>query len=95
MIHGRKENRNSAVRFLVDCGFSPEDVQRISQSTSDLKKCLSELTGPLLHTHFDDPPSKSNIVETEIEALKAIFNQDDNTPIIQQITFWDYSVKLN
>ena len=91
VIHGRKENHNSAVRFLVDCGFSPEDVQRINQSTSDLEKCLSELTGSLLHTHFDDSPSKNDLVETEIEALKAIFNQDENTSIIQQITFMSCS----
>ena len=86
VIHSARGIQDSAFRFLVDCGFSAEDVRIASGHTSALETCLSELTSLLLNTTFRNDTYDNSVVETEIEALKAIFNQDEDSHIIQQIT---------
>ena len=77
----------TVVRALVEFGFSPDDAMATARRESTLEKSLSVVCGALLGERFDKDAGRSwETVETEIEALKAIFNMDESAPAVSTET---------
>ena len=77
----------TAVRALVEFGFSPDDAMAAARRETTLEKSLSAVCGALLGERFDKDAGRSwETVETEIEALKAIFNMDETSPAVSTET---------
>ena len=80
----------TAARVLVEFGFSPEDAVTAATRETTLEKSLAAVCGALVEARFEKEVKRSwETVETEIEALKAIFNTDEASPAVSTETILD------